>query len=413
MPATLAKASDSSADSPVDSNRAAQVAPVAAPVVDVARPKAAQSVDAALLKMVAEAKTSPLRLMRDYVGLSFGPGKVSFKDYTQLRLFDEAFWAGADRRAVAGQHRGVELHQHINFRHEWWGLFDNKIAMASYLAAYGFPVIPALAVYAGDLGATAAHVVRDAEGLRRVLADESNYPMFGKPAEGLQSLGSVGLRRYSAQERTLETTDGRMVALDAFVDEIVRNYADGYVLQKFVAPHAAIRALCGERLPTIRIVTLNLDGGPKVFRACWKIPAGANVADNYWRDGNLLAQIDLATGTVRRVLSGAGLSLAHHTVHPDTKAEMIGFAIPHWSALVATVTEAARLMRHVPLIGWDVAALDSGPVIVEMNERPDFFLPQLADARGVLDAELTDFLAAQKRKAVAWRKSNKSALKEL
>jgi putative polysaccharide biosynthesis protein len=403
MPAVLAKTSDA---------KTADHDPQK-PLLDVARPKAAHAVDAALLRMVAETKASPLKIMRDYVGLSFGPGKVSFKDYTQLRLFDEAFWAGADRKAVIGQHRGVEIHQQVNYRHEWWGLFDNKIAMASYLAAYGFPTIPVLAVYCENLGTAAPHVARNPEELRRVLKDESNYPMFGKPTEGLQSLGSVGLKRFAASAQCLETTDGRVIALDAFVADIVKHYADGYLFQKFASPHSAIRALCGDRLPTIRIVTLNLDGGPRVFRACWKIPAGDNIADNYWRDGNLLAQIDIAKGTVLRVLSGAGLGVAHHIVHPDTKVRMIGFEIPHWDAMVATVVEAARLMQHVPLIGWDVAALESGPVIVEMNERPDFFLPQLADARGILDDTLTDFLAVQKRKAAEWRKGNKSALKEL
>jgi hypothetical protein len=401
MPAALAKTSDVTTADHDPQKRS----------IDVARPKAVQSVDTALLRMVAEAKASPLKIMRDYVGLAFGPGKISFKDYTQLRLFDEAFWAGADRKAVVGQRRGVEIHQQVNYRHEWWGLCDNKVATASYLAAYGFPTIPVLAVYSDNLGTTAAHVARNAEELRRVLADEANYPMFGKPTEGLQSLGSVGLKRYVAQDQCLETTDGRVIALDTFVADIVKHYADGYLFQKFAPPHPAIRALCGDRLPTIRIVTLNPDGGPKVFRACWKIPAGANIADNYWREGNLLAQIDVAQGTVLRVLSGAGLGLAHHIVHPDTKVRLIGFQIPHWGEMVSTVIEAARLMQHVPLIGWDVAALDSGPVIVEMNERPDFFLPQLADARGILDAELTDFLAVQKRKSAERRKVNKNSLK--
>jgi hypothetical protein len=402
MPAALAKTSDADA---------APESPTA--VLDVTRPNAAQAVDAALLRMVAETKQSPLKIMRDYVGLSFGPGRVSFKDYTQLRLFDPEFWADADRRAVIGQRRGVEIHQQVNFRHEWWGLFDNKIAMTSYLAAYGFPTIPVLATYCPDLGTASVHVARNAGELRRVLVDEASYPMFGKPVEGLQSLGSVGLRRYVPQSGCVETTDGRVIALDAIVADIVRHYADGYMLQKFASPHSAIRALCGDRLPTIRMVTLNLEGGAKLFRACWKVPAGGNVADNYWRAGNLLAQLDLAHGTVKRVLSGAGLALAHHTVHPDTKVDMIGFRIPHWDAMVAMVTEAARVMRHVPLIGWDVAALEDGPVIVEMNERPDFVLPQLADARGVLDAELTEFLAVQKRKAADRRKANKSALKDL
>jgi D-alanine-D-alanine ligase-like ATP-grasp enzyme len=81
--------------------------------------------------------------------------------------------------------------------------------------------------------------------------------------------------------------------------------------------------------------------------------------------------------------------------------------------MVAMTVEAARLMQHVPLIGWDVAALDGGPIIVEMNERPDFFLPQLADGRGVLDAELTAFLTVQKRKAAEHRQANRSSLKEM
>ena len=403
MPAVLAKIPD----------RYGGADPSQAPNFDLAQPQSTQAVDTALLRMVSETKASPLKIMRDYVGLSFGPGKLSFRDYTQLRLFDDAFWEGADRREVVGQHRGVEIHQQVNFRHDWWGIFDNKVAMASYLAAYGFPTIPTLAVYCPALETTAAHVARDADGLRRVLSEEANYPLFGKPTEGLQSLGSVGLKRYSPYSHCLETVDGRVIALDAFVGDIVRHYADGYLLQKFASPHAAIRSLCGDRLATIRVVTLNLEGAPKVFRACWKIPAGDNIADNYWRAGNLVAQIDLATGTVRRVLSGAGLSLAHHVVHPDTKMHMTGFQIPHWDVMVAMVVEAARLMQHVPLIGWDLAALDGGPVIVEMNECPDFFLPQLADARGILDAELTAFLAVQKRKAAERKQANRSALREM
>ena len=56
-------------------------------------------------------------------------------------------------------------------------------------------------------------------------------------------------------------------------------------------------------------------------------------------------------------------------------------------------------MQHMPLIGFDMALTGSGPVIVEMNHNPDFFLNQLADGRGVLDAKLLAFIADQKRHA--------------
>ena len=63
--------------------------------------------------------------------------------------------------------------------------------------------------------------------------------------------------------------------------------------------------------------------GPKIIRACWKIPAGVNMADNYWRAGNLLAQIDMHSGRVLRVSSGAGLDVRCHDAHPDTDARSL------------------------------------------------------------------------------------------
>lgn len=382
------------------------------PTVDVARPDVAPSVDAALMKMVACAKVSPLKIMRDFVALSFGPGKLSLKDYTQLRMFDPAFWAGADRRAVIGQIRGVEIHQAANFRHDWWGMLDNKIATVSYLSAYGFPVVPTLAVLAVGLGVDKKGILRSEGELRAFLADDANYPLFGKPTEGLQSLGSLALRRCHAADGVLETIGGRTVTIDSAVADILANYAQGYVFEPFVAPHADIRALCGERLPTARIITINADA-PKVFRACWKIPAAGNTADNFWRGGNLLARLDVDSGRVLHAVSGAGFDLVEHACHPDTGAALVGFQIPHWRRMVDTAIEAARLMQHVGLIGWDVAATEAGPVIVEMNERPDFFLPQFADARGVLDPELAAFMAAQKSKATDNLKRNRRELKGL
>jgi Sugar-transfer associated ATP-grasp len=383
------------------------------PVIDLAKPPIQHNIDAALLKIVAASKTSPLKIMRDYISLAFGPGKISFKDYNRLRLFDSEFWAGVDRRTVAGQQRGAAIHQTINYRHDWWGLLSNKIATCSYLSAYGFPIIPIVAVYCDNLKTGASNVVSDAQQLCKLLTDESNYPLFGKPAEGLQSLGSIGLRRYLPLKRSLETLEGSVVSLDTFVNQLRTHYPTGYIFQKFASPHTAIRALCGDRLATVRIITLTTELEPKVFRACWKIPAGRNTADNYWRKGNLLAKIDLSQGQVLRSLSGSGLELVQHDRHPDTDALLIGFQIPHWQRMLDIVIEAARLMQHVPMIGWDVAALDEGPIIVEMNECPDFFLPQLADGRGVLEPELTDFLTVQQSKFTEFKKSNMRTFKEL
>ena len=61
-------------------------------------------------------------------------------------------------------------------------------------------------------------------------------------------------------------------------------------------------------------------------------------------------------------------------------------------------------MQHVAMIGWDVTALESGPVIVEMNETPDLFLNQISDRRGVMDEDFTRVLAQQKKNRISREK---------
>src|SRR5262249_2925457 len=116
-------------------------------IIDVERPKQALSIDALLMKMVAATKSSPLKIMREYTSLAFGPGRVSFSEYHKLRLFDDAYYEGRDKRAVIGWKRNAQINLAANFRYDWWGMLSDKIASESYLAAYGFPVLPTIAIY--------------------------------------------------------------------------------------------------------------------------------------------------------------------------------------------------------------------------------------------------------------------------
>jgi hypothetical protein len=375
--------------------------------MDVSRPTNAVPMETALRQMSLVSKMTPMALTRDFAALAIGPGRVSFADYMKLRLFDTAFYGDNDRRQVVGQRRNRGLVLLANYRLDWMGLFADKIASASYLAAYGLPVPAAQAIYCEALQSSTPTLCRNRDDLRTFLMTEENYPLFGKPTHAFQSLGSMGLKRYVSASNSVELADGSMVALDKCVADIANNYATGYLLQKLLTPHPAVKALCGDRLATVRVVTTATASGPKVFRACWKIPAGGNLADNYWRAGNLLAQIDPATGRVMRAMSGTGLALQQHTHHPDTQANLIGATVPLWDAIVSTAIEGAKLLRHMPLIGWDMASLDSGATIIEMNETPDLSLNQLADARGILDDEFSSFLQYQKAQAKVWKQANR------
>jgi hypothetical protein len=387
--------------------------PTESPVVDVSRPNRDRPPAEALLRAVTASGTSTARLLQDYARLAFGPGRLSFNDYIRLRLFDERLYGTTDKRAFVGGRANRDIAITVNYRHDWFGMLSNKIAAGAYLRTYGLPTIPLVALYGENLGLPCERLVRTPDALVALLRQEAIYPLFGKPVESYQSLGSASLRTYQPSTDSLVFLDGREIALLEFVADIRAHYAQGYLFQPLIVPNEAIRGICGDRLATVRILTMATEAGPKIARASWKVPAGANSADNYWRSGNVLAQIDLHSGTIGRAFTGSGFDLEEIGAHPDSQQRLGGFVLPDWKDLCAVALEGARVMRHMPLIGWDMASSDAGALIVEMNETPDFLLHQLADSRGMLDQDFNDFIAFQKANAAQHVKTVRAAVDKL
>lgn len=378
--------------------------------IEVARPTQSVALAGMLQKIAAETGTPYFHLIREFAGLAFGPGRLTFDEYVALRLFDPKMYDGADKRTFAGLAAMRRIWLQANHRIEFFGLVDNKIACNALFASYGFPSIPTLAVFSEKVGRPSPTLLHSADDLRAFLTRSEHYPLFGKPIDGRQSLGSASLDRYDSARNCLITVAGREIALDTFIADLRTHYASGYLFQKRVRPHAAVRAICGDRLATVRLMTIWTQGQPKLLRACWKIPAGDNAADNFWRPGNLLAQLDLDTGRVARVMRGQGIKFEEITHHPDTGAALVGTEVPNWREMTETVLEGARMLKHVALIGWDIAPVDAGAVIVELNQTPDFLLPQLADRRGILDADFANFLAERKQDAIAHKRENRQKM---
>ena len=384
-----------------------------APVLDVSRNNAKPPLALDFVRVRQVTGLSNTALVSAFTRLALGPGKISFGDFVRLRLFDRDFYSDAALSEFVGRRRSCWICARVNYRLDWFGLMSNKIAGSAYLSRYGLPTIPISAIYAPEFPGANPALLSDRQQLERFLTSPGNYPLFGKPVESYQSLGSIGLRAFRPAEREIETTSGHRIVLDQLLSEIETNYRSGYIFQPLIHPDRAVAQLCGDRLASVRIMTALTEDGPKIIRACWKIPAGTNMADNYWRTGNLLAQIDMQSGRVLRVSSGTGLDVRYHDAHPDTAASLIGFSIPAWPEIKRIALSGAAAMRHVPLIGWDIAPTESGPIIVEMNEVPDFFIVQFADRRGMLDEELRSLMAFHARNSEVRKKNMKAAIAKL
>lgn len=371
--------------------------------IDVAKPAAKADLAGMLRGMTDASGRKPGRIFADFLRLNVGPGKLNFDEYVGLNLYDAARYAGVDRRAFVGYRAMPVIWDRANFRLDLRGMVQNKIAMAAFLSAHGLPTIPVAALYT-DTGREGPASLHSKDTLAHFLKDPANYPLFGKPVDGSQSLGAASFDRYDASGDALVGPDGSHTAVSAFVDEIAASYGRGYLFQPRMAPHPDTRAICGDRLATVRVVTLRGTGGARIFRVCEKIPGGDNVADNFWRTGNLLVQLDPGTGQRLRAVSGKGLTLAEHTIHPDSGAAIIGTQVPNWQAVRALALDGAEILSDLPLIGWDIAPVEGGAVVVEVNCTPDLMLPQFADGKGVYDAEMQGFLEECRGREKAWQK---------
>ena len=320
---------------------------------------------------MAEAAGAPVsRVLADFAALSLGPGRATLAEFEVLRLYDPAFWGEQDRRLVLGARRGRALALEANFRHDWLALACDPVAAGAYLAAHGLPVRPILAIWREGLAAPGASLLRTRDELRAFLERRAGRPLVARPAEGGHARTLfAGARRDPAAE------------IDRLLDEIADAPGVGWVFQAPVAPHPAL----GGQTPPVRLITLGGERGARLFRAVWRLGG---------RDDHV-ASLDLKTGQAFWLSPAA----APHRARP-APADL---SVPDWPALKAAAVEGARLFGQFGLLGWEIVPGADGPVILGLDPTPDFGLCQLAERRGVLDGELTAFLAERRRAAAAWR----------
>jgi hypothetical protein len=363
------------------------------------------------LKAIATESGGSYGFVAKYMKVAQKPGRMIFDEFVAMRLWDQTLYGSTDIREFIGYYGMRDIFLIANFDHMAYGLMQNKIAANAILAEHGLPTIPTAAFHcqAGGKGIRKSSTPTE---LADMLLERLEYPIFCKPLNGLQSLGTASFDACDRAARTLVRQDGTEINADQFALEVHTAYGKGgYLIQPRVRPAKEIADVCGQRTATVRVLTILDEGTPKIIRACWKIPGGANSADNYWREGNLLAGVDVETGAVGQPMTGKGLSYRVMDNHPDTGARITGMTIPQWQAIKETALAGAAVMSQFGLVGWDITASEAGPVIVEMNETPDFTLPQMAEKKGVYDAEFADFIKRMRKTGAATRKAEAAQTK--
>lgn len=154
--------------------------------------------------------------------------------------------------------------------------------------------------------------------------------------------------------------------------------AGDWMVQPFLRQHPALDELYPLSVNTVRIATWLGENGPETIAAALKIGSGGRHVDNA-SAGGIVVGIDLARGALFPLATPASKSgTGRIDRHPDSGARFEGRILPHWPALVELAHRAAGTFPGTGTIGWDIAILPDGPMVIEGNRTWGTKLFQMA-----------------------------------
>lgn len=341
---------------------------------------------------------------REILALKQAGGQCGITDYYWFKLYDENYQCGRGASDFLGWRLQDLLNFSLNPRHSVLPAWD-KLVFLQLASAAGLPVVPAKASFhlakrlpAVDALGRHLHSLEEAVAFLR---QPENYPLFAKPAYSQQGIGSVYLAGYEPASDSILLVDGSGIAVDIFARRLVSTIDHryhrpecGFLFQVPLRLAPEIEALtdwpaiCG-----VRVVCLNGPEGVKPIGAAWKIAVSPNCVDNFHMGsyGNLVAEVDLKTGEVGRVIDGFWPKAKILHAHPQTNISFTGFRLPGWEKLLQACRDAGSVFPLMKIHHWDFALTENGPLILELNDMGGTQIVQL-HGRGLLTVETREFL---------------------
>jgi hypothetical protein len=310
-----------------------------------------------------------------------GPGKLSADEFFYYGL-DREHVSPAQARSYVGKKRQHRMHLACNDP-GWASVSTDKLQFYTLMAGAGLPTPDTVGVASDRPHAPYRHAPLSAEGVRDLLKDEAP-PLYGKPLSGMYSLGGLLIDSFDDQGVVLRGTGS--TSWNQAAGYMVRVCPTGYLFQRLLSSHPELADLTGGTVPTLRLLII-ASARPTILSATLKLPMASNLADNFWREGNVLAAVDRETGRLTRAIARGGDGL------PAEIDICSGRSVPEWDRATEVALRAAAVVPGIRTQSWDVALTDHGPVLLELNFGGDLNLHQLAHDRGILTEEYREHLA--------------------
>lgn len=346
-----------------------------------------------------------LTQLREISALKQAGGRCGITDYYWYKLYDDTYQKGRGAPDFLGWRLEQPFNLALNPRHAVLPAWD-KIAFIQLAAAAGLPVTPVRACFhrAAQLPEILGRHLKTRQDAAKFLRGSENYPLFAKPAYSQQGYGSAYLTGYDSVSDSLSLLDGNAISIESFLNRLETPIDHRYhkpecgflfleplKLAPEILPLTGWPAICG-----VRIICLNGPDGVRPIGAAWKIATPPNFVDNFHMGsyGNLVADINTATGEVGKVVDNLWPKTKIFHQHPHTCQPFTGFSLPGWDQLLAACQLGGAVFPLMKIHHWDFALTNAGPVILELNDLGGTQITQL-HGRGLLTEETREFLKRQ------------------
>ncbi len=317
-----------------------------------------------------------------------GPGKLTPSEFFYYRLYDGHADIDAAQRYV-GKMMQEKMHRAC-CDPMWFAPALDKLTFLNLMQGASIPVPDTEAVFDPSAKRMHLRLITCDDGLRALLDRAGSYPLFAKPVDGMYSVGVLAITDGDGDYVHIRGA-GKVAVPD--VAAYMRDVTDaGYLLQSMMLPHEQIHDAFGPTLASVRMLVLLSEDGPRIESTVVKIPMPDNVADNYWRTGNMLGAVDSETGKISRAVTGTAMELREVGSHPVTGTQIPGFQLPDWRVATEMCKRAAATLPGLKTQSWDIALTRKGPVAMEVNWGGDMNLHQLAHGCGILSPSFTQHL---------------------
>jgi len=339
-----------------------------------------------------------LGMIWEIAQLRRGQGQLRPDEYFTYGLYDDSRFSPEVKRTFLSE-QGKQLDS------PWQAVAKDKPLMTAMLQGLGLPVPETQAIVHSTRTFAGAVPLRDRADVCRFLREQAEYPIFGKPFDSACSMGTAKIDGYD-RDRDAVILGDDLIPVEGFA-EMIEGLGRAYIFQTLMLPHPEIAKIIGPSVSSVRMFVFSDEDGCDLFRASWKIPATANDADNFWRNGNMLAGIDGATGRIVKTLLRTPSGTEPIDAHPVTGASFQDLTFPHWDQMRATVLAAAVNLPGCHFQGWDVALTDRGPILVELEgDGGNPIMEQLCFESGLLNQRYRRIVKHAKAAEKSERKRN-------